>query len=204
MQSKTFYEILGVKQTASEQEIKSAYRHLAKKHHPDLHSNNPQAEEQFKLIAAAYEALSDPYARSRYDYSLFWVESSNTDLARRVVACKGFRWLLGMKANGMRVIALDPKTGTPFGLPNPLPNLNDPVTGLSLLLLIREAWRESLLSTAWDEQGWYILTPYGVPLFGKDRWATEVEALVHALEIADEHFDDLSNEEDDEEPLALT
>ena len=61
------YEVLGLKPGASEKEIRSAYRKLAKKHHPDLNPGNRQAEERFKEISAANELLSDPEKRARFD-----------------------------------------------------------------------------------------------------------------------------------------
>ncbi len=64
---KDYYKILGVDKKASTDEIKKAYRKLAKIHHPDANKNNPAAEEKFKEIGEAYEVLKDPEKRSRYD-----------------------------------------------------------------------------------------------------------------------------------------
>lgn len=61
------YEILNVSRTASQDEIKSSYRRLARQYHPDVNPNNPDAEEKFKEIGMAYEILSDPEKRQRYD-----------------------------------------------------------------------------------------------------------------------------------------
>jgi molecular chaperone DnaJ len=62
-----YYEVLGVSRGASADEMKSAYRTLAKKYHPDVNPNNKAAEDKFKEINEAYEVLSDPKKKSEYD-----------------------------------------------------------------------------------------------------------------------------------------
>lgn len=67
MKYKDYYEILGVSKNADEKEIKSAYRKLAKKYHPDLHQGDDAAAEKFKEVSEAYEVLSDKDKRNKYD-----------------------------------------------------------------------------------------------------------------------------------------
>jgi molecular chaperone DnaJ len=67
MAGKDYYQILGASRNASEKEIKQAYRRLARKHHPDLNPNDKSAEARFKEINAAYEVLSNPEKRKKYD-----------------------------------------------------------------------------------------------------------------------------------------
>jgi len=67
MEYKDYYKILGVDRKASDDEIRKAYRKLAKQHHPDYNPNNKQAEDRFKEINEAYEVLSDSKKRSHYD-----------------------------------------------------------------------------------------------------------------------------------------
>ena len=67
MSKRDYYEVLGVSKTATEQEIKSAYRRLAVKHHPDKNPNDAAAEDKFKEAAEAYSVLQDAEQRRRYD-----------------------------------------------------------------------------------------------------------------------------------------
>ena len=67
MAKRDYYEVLGVERGASDAEIKSAYRRLAKKYHPDLNPGDKEAEAAFKEVNEAYEVLSDDQKRARYD-----------------------------------------------------------------------------------------------------------------------------------------
>ena len=62
-----YYEVLGVSRTATADDIKKAYRKLARKYHPDVNPGDKSAEEQFKQVGEAYAVLSDPEKRQRYD-----------------------------------------------------------------------------------------------------------------------------------------
>lgn len=67
MSKRDYYEVLGVSKDASEQDIKKAYRKMAMKYHPDRNPDNKEAEEKFKEVNEAYEVLSSPDKRKRYD-----------------------------------------------------------------------------------------------------------------------------------------
>ena len=73
-----YYKILGIKRDATQEEIKKAYRRLAKKFHPDLNKDDPQAKSRFQEINEANEVLSDPEKRRRYDeYGENWKQSED-------------------------------------------------------------------------------------------------------------------------------
>ena len=64
---KDYYDVLGVPRSADEKQIKGAYRRLARQHHPDMNPGDTRAETRFKELSEAYEVLSDPKKRARYD-----------------------------------------------------------------------------------------------------------------------------------------
>ncbi len=76
---KDYYEILGVKKSASAEEIRKAFRKLARKYHPDVNPGDKSAEEKFKTLSEANDVLSDPKKRKIYDQVGFY--SDNIDAA---------------------------------------------------------------------------------------------------------------------------
>ncbi|PAX60709.1 DnaJ C-terminal domain-containing protein [Brunnivagina elsteri] len=73
---KDYYSVLGVSKTATQDEIKQAFRKLARKFHPDVNPNNKQAEAKFKEVSEAYEVLSDPEKRQKYDqFGQYWKQA---------------------------------------------------------------------------------------------------------------------------------
>jgi curved DNA-binding protein len=88
MEYKDYYKILGVERKANEDEIKRAYRKLALKHHPDRNPGDAAAEDKFKEINEAYQVLSDPENRSRYDQ----LGKSYSQWQQRGGSPGGFNW----------------------------------------------------------------------------------------------------------------
>jgi len=83
MEYKDYYKILDIPKTASENDIKKAYRKLARKYHPDLNPNNAEAEKKFKEINEANEVLSDAEKRKKYDqYGSDWKQQEAQNQAR--------------------------------------------------------------------------------------------------------------------------
>src|ERR1017187_8270212 len=72
---KDYYGVLGVSRDAKPDEIRKAYRHLARKHHPDVNPGNKGAEEKFKQLSEAYEILSDEKKRKIYDQYGFYADN---------------------------------------------------------------------------------------------------------------------------------
>src|ERR1700733_5090524 len=91
MEFKDYYKVLGVERGASEADIKSAYRKLARKYHPDVNPNNKKAEAQFKEVNEAYQVLSDPEKRRKYDQlGADWEHGlDQEEILRRYAASQG-------------------------------------------------------------------------------------------------------------------
>src|ERR1041385_553343 len=70
-----FYETLGVKREANAEDIRKAYRKLARKHHPDLNPGDKTAEDRFKKVQEAYDVLSDPKKKQMYDQVGYYSEN---------------------------------------------------------------------------------------------------------------------------------
>src|ERR1700727_5549 len=84
---KDYYEILGIKKTASAKEIRKAFRKLARKYHPDVNPGDKSAEEKFKQLSEANDVLSDPKKRKIYDQLGFY--SDNIDPAAAEAYARG-------------------------------------------------------------------------------------------------------------------
>ena len=88
-----YYDILGVSKEASEAEIRKTYHHLARKYHPDVNDNDEASEERFKEINEAYQVLSDPEKRRKYDrYGDDWKSADRMEEAQATPRGSSFSW----------------------------------------------------------------------------------------------------------------
>jgi molecular chaperone DnaJ len=93
MAGKDYYSLLGVSRTATEKDIKQAYRRLARQYHPDVNPGNKSAEEKFKAINEAHDVLSDPEKRKKYDqYGENWQHGDQFAEAARQQAASGWNF----------------------------------------------------------------------------------------------------------------
>lgn len=97
--AQNYYQTLGVDRKADEKEIKSAYRKLARKYHPDVNPNDKSAEAKFKEISEAYEVLSDPEKRAQYDQF-----GSNWENMSRAGAAQGGEYHFSTETGGFESI----------------------------------------------------------------------------------------------------
>ena len=94
--AKSYYDVLGVSKTATEDEIKQAYRKLARQYHPDLHPDDKEAAEKFKEISEAYDTLGNKEKRAAYDNpSPFGNAGRRICRFFRIRRIRRFRWRIG-------------------------------------------------------------------------------------------------------------
>ena len=100
--ARDFYDALGVSRSASEKEIRQAYRRLARKHHPDVNHGDKRSEAHFKEINEAYEVLSDPENRTKYDrFGANWKYADRFAHGAGMPGNEPFRWTSrGSRAGG--------------------------------------------------------------------------------------------------------
>ncbi len=118
----SYYDILGVSKSATDKEIRQAYRRLARKYHPDLNPGNAEAEKKFKRINEAYEVLSNPESRKKYD-----LYGENWKYADRIEAQYGkqpggspFEWVFRQGSRGQQ-----PGARSRRGRPGTSPDFDD-------------------------------------------------------------------------------
>src|SRR3974377_475644 len=107
---KDYYDLLGVKKSASSEEIRKAFRKLARKYHPDVNPGDKSAEEKFKQISEANDVLSDPKKRKIYDQVGFY--SDNIDPATAEAYARG-----GGAGFGAGGFGAGPRPGQGQGVP---------------------------------------------------------------------------------------
>src|SRR5579863_551128 len=111
-QTKDYYATLGVKKNASTEEIRKAFRKLARKYHPDVNPNNKTAEEKFKAISEANDVLSDPKKRKIFDQLGYY--SDNIDPAAAEAYARGGGFGAGGFGAGPQYSTSSRGQGVPF------------------------------------------------------------------------------------------
>src|SRR4051794_36015562 len=111
-QTKDYYATLGVKKSASADEIRKAFRKLARKYHPDVNPNNKTAEEKFKAISEANDVLSDPKKRKVFDTLGYY--SDNIDPAAAEAYARGGGFGAGGFGAGQQYSTRGGQQGVPF------------------------------------------------------------------------------------------
>ena len=103
--AKDYYQLLGVERGASEKDIRAAYRRLARRHHPDVNSGDPQAEAKFKEVNEAYQTLSDADSRAKYDrYGADWRKvSASPGGASEQPGQRTYTWFGGGRGGGFDI-----------------------------------------------------------------------------------------------------
>jgi curved DNA-binding protein len=143
MEYKDYYKILGVERSASKEEIKRAYRKLAMKTHPDRNPGNAKAEERFKEINEAYQVLSDPEKKSRYDQ----LGESYSQWQQGGAPAGGFNWddwVTQSPSRNVRVGGLEDILGSDFSeffrsIFGGAPDMGVPASGRGATQRIRRA-----------------------------------------------------------------
>ena len=127
MEYRDYYKVLGVDRTATKEQIKKAYRSLALKYHPDRNQGDQQAEEKFKELNEAYQVLSDPEKRTRYDA----LGESYNRYQQRGGAPGGFNWeeWYARGTSGQAYGSPNQAYGTPGNVQFDMGDLNDFLKG---------------------------------------------------------------------------
>jgi curved DNA-binding protein len=161
--ARDFYEVLGVSRNAGPEEIQQAYRKLARKYHPDV-NKDPGAEERFKEISEAYDVLSDPATRNRYDRFGQDFRQLPEDVDERVAAGQGFRSAGRSRGDSVRfgqgfggIDIEDLFAG--FGWGGSVPGANQEAV---LELSVEEAFRGGRRTIKLDGRSYDVTIPPGV------------------------------------------
>src|SRR4051812_49753210 len=109
------YSVLGVERKASADEIKKAYRKLARQYHPDRNPDDPKAEERFKEIQSAYDIVGDPDKRKQYDRGGIFFGSGGRGGGPSAGGARGPGGLGGLRGRGLRGIPSKPFRGRTEG-----------------------------------------------------------------------------------------